>query len=127
MGFIGKSTFNVNGITIHFNLHISINQSLSNISKLSLEILNSWTNHCQQLCLVVIDEISLVRAKLFNVIGSRLWDLKHMHNICVWRLFFYQALLVQNVWIFQKLFEGLHRVAPFFDKRSKSTIMNWLL
>jgi hypothetical protein len=41
MGFIGKSTFNVNGIIIHYNLHISINQSLSNISKLSLEILNN--------------------------------------------------------------------------------------
>lgn len=39
MDFIGKSTFIVNGIIVHSNLHISINQSLSNISKLSQEII----------------------------------------------------------------------------------------
>ncbi len=122
MGFIGKSTFNVNGIIVHSNLHISINQSLSNISKLSSEILNSRTNHCQQLCFVVIDENSLVGAKLFNVIGSRLWDLKHMHNICMWR-FFYQAFLLQNVWIFQKSFEGLRGVAPIFWSRDQNQML----
>jgi hypothetical protein len=49
-----------------------------------------------------------------------------MHNIFLENLdiivcgdFFYQALLVQNVWIFQKSFEGLHGVAPIFWQEIK--------
>ena len=44
MAFSYKTTFNIDGCTIHFALHIPINQSLSNIGKLSSEQLNKLTD-----------------------------------------------------------------------------------
>ena len=38
MAFTGKATFNIDGCTIHSALHIPINQSLSNMEKLSSDL-----------------------------------------------------------------------------------------
>ena len=48
--------------------------------KLSSEVLNSLTNHYEQLHLIVIDEVSLVGARMLNAIDNRLRDLKHIQN-----------------------------------------------
>ena len=43
MAFTGKAAFNIGGTTIHSALHIPVNQSLSNLNKLSTETLSKLT------------------------------------------------------------------------------------
>ena len=64
MAFTGKAAFNIDGTKIHSALHISINQSLFNLNKLSTETLSKLTEQYEQLQFIVIDEISLVGARM---------------------------------------------------------------
>ncbi len=56
------------------------NKSLSNLPNLSLDSLNKFTCQYEQLQLVVIDGISLIGARMFNVINNRLRSIKHIQN-----------------------------------------------
>ena len=120
MAFTGKAVFNIDGCTIHSALRIPINQSLSNMGKLSLELLNKLTDDYEQIKLIVIDEISLVGARMLDAIDQRLRSIKHVQNkyfrgvdviVCG---NFYQAPPVRNKWVFQKLDDGLNSLAPNF-------------
>ena len=68
MAFTCKTTFNIDACTIHSALHIPINQSLLNMGKLSSELLNKLTDDYEQIKLRVIDEISLVGARMLDAI-----------------------------------------------------------
>ena len=106
MAFIGKAAFNIGGTTIHSALHIPVNQSLSNLNKLSIETLSKLTEQYEQLQFIVIDEISLVGARMLNAIDQRLRSIKHVQNNFFGGLDvivtsdFYQAPLVRDKWIF---------------------------
>jgi hypothetical protein len=120
MAFTGKAAFNIDGTTIHSALNIPINQSLTNLSNLSSDILNRLTNKYEQLQLVVIDEISLVGARMFNVVDQRLRSIKHIQNKYFGNLDlimtgdFYQAPPVKDGWIFDNIREGFNSLAPSF-------------
>jgi hypothetical protein len=80
MASIKKTTFNIDGLTIHSTLNILVQQSLFNLPNLSLDSLNSFACQYEQLQLVVKDEISLVGAKMFNVINNKPRSIKHMNQ-----------------------------------------------
>jgi hypothetical protein len=80
MASIGKVTFNIDDLIIHSALNIHVQQSLSNLPNLSSNSLNKLRCPYEQLQLVVIDEISLVGAKMFNVINNKLKSIKHIQN-----------------------------------------------
>jgi hypothetical protein len=65
-----KVGFNINNQIIHLTLNIPIQQTLTNISNLSLNSLNELTFRYGQLHWIVINEISLVNARMFNVIDN---------------------------------------------------------
>jgi hypothetical protein len=70
MALVGKTAFNIESLTIHSTLNIHVQQSLFSLPNLSSNSLNRLTCQYEQLQLVVIDEISLVGAKMFNVIDK---------------------------------------------------------
>jgi hypothetical protein len=72
MALIGKTTFNIDGLTIHSTLNILVQQFLFSLSNLSTNSLNRSTCRYEQLQLVVIDKISLVGVKMLNVIDNKL-------------------------------------------------------
>ena len=72
MAFTGKAAFNISGTTIHSALHIPINQSLSNLNKLSTETLSKLTKQYEQLQFIVIDEISLIDAMMLKCHRSKI-------------------------------------------------------
>ena len=120
MSFTGKATFNIDGCTIHSALHVPINQSLSNMGKLSSEPLNKLTDDYEHIKLIIIDEISLVGARMLDAIDQRLRSIKHVQNkyfggvdviVCG---DFYQAPPIRDKWVFQKLDDGLNSLAPNF-------------
>ncbi len=78
MALICKIVFNIDGLTIHVVLNIHVQQSLFSLPNLSSDSLNRLTCRYEQLQLVVIDEISLVGAQMFNVIDIRLRSIKHI-------------------------------------------------
>jgi hypothetical protein len=72
MAYTGNALFHASGTTIHYALNVLINQSLTNLSNLSSDTLNRLTNKYKQLQLVVINEISLIGARMFNVVNKKL-------------------------------------------------------
>ncbi len=78
MASIGKIIFNIDSLIIHSTLNKPVQQSLSSLPNLSSYSLNGLTCRYEQLQLVVIDEISLVGVKMFNVIDNRLRSIKHI-------------------------------------------------
>jgi hypothetical protein len=80
MTSISKVAFNINGLTIHSTLNILVQQSLFSLPSLSLNLLNRLTCQYEQLQLVMINEISFVGARMFNVINNRLRSIKHIQN-----------------------------------------------
>ena len=75
------------------------------------------TDDYEQIKLIIIDEISLVGARMFNVVKQRLRSIKHVQN----KFFggadvivcgdFYQAPSVRLKWVFKKLDDGLNSLA----------------
>jgi hypothetical protein len=65
MASTSKTIFNIDCVTIHSTLNILIQQSLFSLPNLSSYSLNSLTCQYEQLQLIVIDEISLVSARMF--------------------------------------------------------------
>jgi hypothetical protein len=117
---ISKVAFNIDGLTIHSTIEKHVQQSLSNLPNLSSDSLNRLTCRYEQLQLVVIDEISLVGAKMFNVIDNRLRSIKHIQNYffggvdVIMINDFYQTPLVKNSWIFQKIKDNVNALTPIF-------------
>jgi hypothetical protein len=78
---IGKVAFNIDGLMIHSMLNMLIQQSLCSLVNLLFDTLNRlmftsiWTKQ-----LVVIDEISFVDVRMFNVIDHRLRSIKYSLN-----------------------------------------------
>jgi hypothetical protein len=68
----------------------------------------------------VIDEISLVGAKMFNVIVYWLRSIKHIQNNffggvdVIMISDFYQAPLLKNNWIFQNIKDNVNALTPNF-------------
>ncbi len=68
----------------------------------------------------MIDEISLVGARMFNVIVNRLRSIKHIQNknfggvdvIMVGD--FFEAPIVKDSWIFQNIKDNVNALAPNF-------------
>jgi hypothetical protein len=81
MASTGKVAFNIDGLTIHSTLNIPIQQSLFNLPNLSSNSLNRLTCRYEQLQLVMIDEISFVGVRMFNVIDNRLRSIKYIQII----------------------------------------------
>jgi len=115
MAYTRKAAFN-----IHSALHIPINQSLSNIGKQSSKLLNKLIDQYEQIKLIVVDEISLVGARMLDAIDQGLRSIKHVQNSFFGGLDaivcgdFYQAPPIRDKWIFQKLNYGLCSLAPSF-------------
>jgi hypothetical protein len=70
----------------------------------------------------VINEISLVGVRVFNVIDNRLRSIKHIQN----KFFggvdvimisdFYQARLMKDSWIFQNIKDHVNALTPNFSQ-----------
>jgi archaellum biogenesis ATPase FlaH len=106
MALISKVAFNINDLTIHSTLNILVQQSLFNLPSLSLNLLNMLTCRCEQLQLVMINEILIVGVRMFNVINNRLRSIKHIQNNffggvdVIMISDFFQAPLMKDSWIF---------------------------
>ena len=120
MAFTRKVAFNIGGTTTHSALHIPVNQSLSNLKKLSTKTLSKLTKQYEKLKFIVIDEISLVGGRMLNAIDQISHFIKYVQNKFFGGLDvivisdFYQAPPVREKWIFQKIDEGLNALAPNF-------------
>ena len=80
MAFTSKTTFYIDGCTIHSALRILINQSLSNMREWSFELLKKLTDDYEQIKLIVINRISLVGAKMFGAIDQKLRSIEHVQK-----------------------------------------------
>ncbi len=104
-----KVTFNINGITMHFALAISLNKILTKLNALNDEKCDTFIKTYDQFCLLVIDEISLVGNRMLSFIYCRLCVIKQVQNEFMGGLDvimtndFYQALLVLDSWIFKPI------------------------
>ncbi len=120
MASISKVAFNIDGLIIHSTLNIDVQQSLSSLPNLSSDSLNRFTCWYEQLQLVMIDEISFVGAKMFNVIDKRLRFIKHIQNKffggvnVIMTSDFYEAPLMKDSWIFQNIKDNVNALTPNF-------------
>ena len=103
----GKAAYNIGGKTIHAAFRIPANQSIKP-TRLDSEQLNTFQMMYRNLSVVIIDEVSMVGCRLFNVINDRLKQFKGntelfggVHMILVGDLF--QLKPVLDAWIFNNL------------------------
>ena len=68
----GKAAFNIKGITIHSAFSLPVTQGGESWQALSPDIANKLRNVLKDLKVIIIDEISMVGAKVFNQIDKRL-------------------------------------------------------
>jgi hypothetical protein len=66
MASIGKDAFNIDGLTIYLALNILVQQSLSSSPNLSTHSSNRLKCQYERLQLVLINELSLVNARMLN-------------------------------------------------------------
>ncbi|KAK3090521.1 hypothetical protein FSP39_012459 [Pinctada imbricata] len=106
--FTGKAAFNINGVTIASAFHKKYNQSNQSMSS---DELNTFRMKYRNLSVVIIDEISMVGAKMLNFIDTRLKQLTATNKpfggisiIAVGDL--YQLQPVGDSWIFADLSDG---------------------
>jgi aspartate/glutamate racemase len=68
----------------------------------------------------VIDEISLIDAKMFNVIDNTLRSIKHIKKKFfsgvdgIMTCDFYQTSLVRDNWMFQNIKDNVNALTPIF-------------
>jgi hypothetical protein len=99
--------FNIDGLTIPSTLNILVQQSLFSLPNLSTYSLNRLACRYEQLQLPMIDEISLIGAKMLNVINNRLRFMKHIRNIffggvdVIKTCDFYQTPPMKDSWHFR--------------------------
>ncbi len=129
MASTSKVAFNIDGLTIHLTLNTHVQQSLSSLPNLSLDSLNRFTCWYEQLQLVAIDEMSLIGAKMFNVINNRLRSIKHIQNIflggvdVIMTCDFYQAPPMKDSWIFQNIKDNVNALTPNFWQTYELNVM----
>jgi DNA replication protein DnaC len=68
--YIRKTTFNINGTIIHSALAIPLNRGINEL-KPFLDEKNSLIKSHDQLCLLIIDEISLIRNQMLTFTDQR--------------------------------------------------------
>jgi hypothetical protein len=73
-----KVTFNINGITMHFALTISLNKILTKLNALNDEKCDTFIKTYDQFCLLVINEISLVCNRMLSFIYCTLCVIKQV-------------------------------------------------
>jgi hypothetical protein len=78
--YIRKTTFNTNGTTIHSAFAIPLNKNLTKLNALSDERRDTFIKTYDQLCLLVIDEVSLVGNRMLSFINHILCIIKQVHN-----------------------------------------------
>jgi hypothetical protein len=120
MALTSKVVFNIDDLTIHSTLNIPIQQSLSNLPNLSSYSLNWLKCQYEQFQLVVIDEISVVSAKMFNITNNKLKSIKHIQNKFFGRVdvnmisYFYQTPPMKDNWISQNINDNVNALTPIF-------------
>ncbi|XP_059067532.1 ATP-dependent DNA helicase PIF1-like [Cryptomeria japonica] len=105
LAYTGKATYNIGGTTLHSALFIPFNKSTSN--SLRSERLDVLTKEYQQLRLVLIDEISLIGARMLHCIDKRFREImqtltKHFGGLDI--IFcgdLYQAEPIHDCLVFQ--------------------------
>jgi hypothetical protein len=122
MALTSKVVFNIDDLTIHSTLNIPIQQSLFNLPNLSSYSLNWLKCQYEQFQLVVIDEISVVGAKMFNITDNKLKSIKHIQNKFFGGVevnmisYFYQTPPMKDNWIFQNIKDNVNALTPIFNK-----------
>ena len=111
----GKAAYNINGVTLHHAFKVPVNQKLV-FKKLTNDALNTLTVKYMNLKMLIIDEISMVGASLFNFIDLRLREVLNnnslfggIHVIVIGDL--YQLQPVMDQWIFHKDCRGYGALA----------------
>ena len=101
----GKAAFNIQGCTIHSTFLIPANQRLE-YKQLDQSRLNTLRSKLRHVKLLIIDEISMVGANMFNFINQRLQDVMGNNTpfggvnlLLVGDLF--QLRPVKDKWIFE--------------------------
>jgi hypothetical protein len=77
MEHIRKTTFNIDGITIHSSLFIPVNYN--DLPSLSLKQLDNLVKKYDQLQLIVLNENLLLREKILKLIDPQLRSIKCIH------------------------------------------------
>lgn len=77
--YTGKSPYNVGGFTLHSTFHIPF--ITSDFLSLNSDILDAMSKHYDQLCVLLIDEISLVGVTFLRYIDKRLREIMQMPTI----------------------------------------------
>jgi hypothetical protein len=97
---------------IHFTLEFPLNKNLTYFNALSDERWNIFIKTYDQLCLFVIDEISLIGNRKLSFIDHRLCIIKQFMgglNV-IMTGDFYQTLLVRDSWIFKPITNTLKTI-----------------
>jgi hypothetical protein len=118
MAYIGKSTFNIDEITIHSSLSIPLN--CKDLPSLSLERLDNLVKKYDQLQLIFLDEISLIGKRILKFIDLQLISIKRIHtnffgnlDVIITRNF-YQVQLVRDVRSFKINANNIDSLIPNF-------------
>jgi hypothetical protein len=118
MAHIGKTTFNIDGTTIHSSLSIPLN--FKGLPSLSLERLDNLVKKYDQLQLIVLDEISLVGKIILKLIDFLLRSIKRIHTKFFENLDviiigdFYQIQLVCDARVFKINANNIDSLVPNF-------------
>jgi hypothetical protein len=78
--YIRKTSFNINGTTIHFALKISLHKNITKVNALNDKRCDTFIKKNDQHHLLVIDKISLIRNKVLSFINRRVHVIKQVHN-----------------------------------------------
>ena len=76
--FTKKIAFNINGTTIYFASYIPINQTLEKLTNFSLDMLKKFIDQYEQFQFIVLDEISLVDARMLHATDQRPCSIMHV-------------------------------------------------
>lgn len=68
----GKASYNINGITLHTAFNLPLNQETGKNKPLSADLCNTFFSKYMHLKVIIIDEISMVGATMFQVLDARL-------------------------------------------------------
>jgi hypothetical protein len=124
MAYIGKSTFNIDGILIHLSLSIPLN--CKDFPSLSSERLDNLVKKYDQLQLIVLHEISLIGKIILKVINLRLRSMKRIHTKFFGNLDviitgdFYQVQLVCDARVFKLNVNNIDiLIANFWMEKNK--------
>ncbi len=95
---IGKTTFNINGTTMHSTFVILLNKNFNELKTLNDEKHNTLLKKIDQLWLLIIDEISLLGNKILTFVDHKWWTIKKTQN------WFMGGLDVVMTWILSSSF-----------------------